>query len=66
MGIGIVIGDEEVEVLVAMGGQRSNVDQPAIVESHTLWKAMEVCRDLSFNKVTFEGDIQVIANAINM
>lgn len=48
-----------------MGGQRSNVDNPTIAKSYAMWKAMEVYKDFNFNKVIFEGDAQVIVNAVN-
>lgn len=68
VGIEIIIRDEEWEVLVAIGGQRNNIDQPVVAENHALWKArkaIEVCRDLRFDKVIFDGDAEVIINAVN-
>lgn len=65
MGLGVIIRDEEGEVLVVVEGQQSNVDQPAVAESYALWKAMEVCRDLNMERVIFEGDAQLIVKAVN-
>lgn len=50
VGIGVVIIDEEGKVLVAIGGQRNNVDQPTIAETHALWKVMELCRRHNSNE----------------
>ncbi|XP_042965938.1 uncharacterized protein LOC122299618 [Carya illinoinensis] len=65
VGIGVVIRDEEGEVLVATGEQMNYMTDAAIAESFALRKALEVCRDLNFNNVWFEGDAQNIVNAVN-
>ncbi|KAF5452147.1 hypothetical protein F2P56_027178 [Juglans regia] len=65
MEIGIIIRDEEGEVLVVVEGQQRYVVQPAVAESYALWKAIEVCRDLNLERVIFEGDAQVIVKAVN-
>ncbi|XP_042974642.1 uncharacterized protein LOC122306274 [Carya illinoinensis] len=57
--------DEEGEILVAAGEQMNYMIDAAIVESFALRKAMEVCHDLNFNNVWFEGDAQNIENAVN-
>ncbi|XP_041003960.1 uncharacterized protein LOC121249317 [Juglans microcarpa x Juglans regia] len=66
VGLGrVVIRDEEREILVAVGEQKRFVLDSTVAESYALWKALEVCRDLNFRKVLFEGDAQVIVNAGN-
>ncbi|XP_040998224.1 uncharacterized protein LOC121244278 [Juglans microcarpa x Juglans regia] len=65
MGMGIVIRDEEGEVLVSVCDVRNHVDHPAIAESWALWKALEICNKLALSRVTFEGDAVVVINGIN-
>ncbi|XP_042962610.1 uncharacterized protein LOC122296880 [Carya illinoinensis] len=62
---GIVIRDEMGEVLTACYDQRSHVQIPAMAECLALWKALELCRDLGFCRVWFEGDAQTIVKAVN-
>ncbi|XP_042939453.1 uncharacterized protein LOC122312659 [Carya illinoinensis] len=64
-GFGIVIRDEKGEVLTACCDQRPHVQNPAIAECLALWKALELCRDLGFCRVWFEGDAQTIVKAVN-
>ncbi|XP_035545169.1 uncharacterized protein LOC118348227 [Juglans regia] len=49
MRIGVMIRDEEGEVLVVVEGHQRNVDQPAVAKSYALWK----------------GDAQLIVKAVN-
>ncbi|KAG2708037.1 hypothetical protein I3760_05G172800, partial [Carya illinoinensis] len=79
VGVGVVIRDRKGKSWLQWVDKEVIIDHPAIVESHTLWKAVEVCRDLNFNKVIFEevcrnlnfnkvifeGDSKVIVNAVN-
>ncbi|KAG2675064.1 hypothetical protein I3760_13G167000 [Carya illinoinensis] len=64
-GLEIVIRDEMGEVLTACCDQRLHVRLPAMAECLALWKALELCRDLGFCRVLFEGDAQVIIKAVN-
>ncbi|XP_035546588.1 uncharacterized protein LOC118348634 [Juglans regia] len=65
VGLGVLIRDEDGKPLVAVEGQKDNVDHPAVAEAQALWKAMVICRDLRLEKVIFEGDAQVIVKAVN-
>ncbi|KAF5477421.1 hypothetical protein F2P56_004061 [Juglans regia] len=65
VGIGVVIGDEDGEMLIAVEGQKYDVDQPVVAEAHALRKALDVCRELSFDKVLFKGDAQVFIKTVN-
>ncbi|XP_040994279.1 uncharacterized protein LOC121245522 [Juglans microcarpa x Juglans regia] len=65
MGIGVIIWDERGEVLAAYCDQKKYVQQPATTECMALWKAMELGRDLGFNRVIFEGDAHTIVKAVN-
>ncbi|KAF5442058.1 hypothetical protein F2P56_037243 [Juglans regia] len=64
VGLGVVIRDEEGEILVA-AREQINLTDSATAECLALWKAMEVCRELNFNRVLFEGDAQAIVNVVN-
>ncbi|KAF5481803.1 hypothetical protein F2P56_002425 [Juglans regia] len=65
MGMGIVIRDEEGEVLVFICDVRKHVVDPALAESWALWKALEICNELALSKVIFEGDAASVINRIN-
>ncbi|KAF5468871.1 hypothetical protein F2P56_012982 [Juglans regia] len=65
VGLGVVIRNEEGEIMAAVGEQKSFISDPAIAEVYALRKAMELCRDLNFGRVIFEGDVQVIVNVVN-
>ncbi|XP_035547284.1 uncharacterized protein LOC118348864 [Juglans regia] len=65
VGLGVLIRDEDGKPLVAVEGQKDNVDHPVVAEAQALWKAMVICRDLRLEKVIFEGDAQVIVKAVN-
>ncbi|XP_041007947.1 uncharacterized protein LOC121252406 [Juglans microcarpa x Juglans regia] len=67
MRVGIVFQDEEGEVLASVCDVKQHVDNLAVAESMTLWRAIEMCRELSFSysKVIFEGDATVVINRIN-
>ncbi|XP_041009441.1 uncharacterized protein LOC121253501 [Juglans microcarpa x Juglans regia] len=65
VGLGVVIRDEGEEILVVAREQKKILTDSATAECLALWKAMEVCRELNFNRVLFKGDVQVIVNAVN-
>ncbi|KAF5442911.1 hypothetical protein F2P56_035519 [Juglans regia] len=65
MGAGIVIWDEEGEVLVSLWMPKGNVCSPIVAEVHALWRAVELCTELRFTNVVFEGDALTIIDAIN-
>lgn len=65
MGVGIYIRDEASEVLVSVYDVKERVDNHALAESMALWKALEICSELSFSRVSFEGDAAAVINAIS-
>ncbi|XP_041001550.1 uncharacterized protein LOC121247238 [Juglans microcarpa x Juglans regia] len=65
MGAGVIIRNERGEVMATCHDQKQNVFEPALAECYALRKAMDFCRDLNFDKVTFEGDAQVVINTVN-
>lgn len=64
MGMEIIIRDEEGKALLAVCGYRNMVQKPDIAECYALRKALEICRDLNFQKVIFEGDAKAIIMAV--
>ncbi|XP_042973011.1 uncharacterized protein LOC122304814 [Carya illinoinensis] len=66
VGVGVIIRNERGEVMVACHEQKLNVADPVTAECYAFRKAMDLCRDLYFDKVIFEGDAQVIINAVNV
>lgn len=65
MGFGIVIRDFHGEVMACSDTPQSFHSYPLVVEFRALWKAMNLYVELGFDHVQFEGDSQVLVNAIN-
>lgn len=65
MGVGIVIKDSNGDVLALISAPKYYVASPFIVESNALWKAMEMCNELGFRDVIFEGDAKAIIDVVN-
>ncbi|XP_041003989.1 uncharacterized protein LOC121249345 [Juglans microcarpa x Juglans regia] len=65
MGAGVIIRNEKAEVMATCNIQKRNVVELALAKCYALRKAMELCKDLNFDKVTFEGDAQVVINVVN-
>lgn len=56
MGAGVVIRDEEGEVLASLCMSKPQVTSPIIAETTTLWRAVKLCAELKIDKVLLEGD----------
>ncbi|KAF5450110.1 hypothetical protein F2P56_014981 [Juglans regia] len=65
MGAGVIIRNEKGEVMATCHAQKQDVVEPALAECYALRTAMDLCRDLNFDKVIFEGDAQIVINAVN-
>ena len=65
MGAGVVIRDEEGEVLTCLCMPRTNICSPIVAELQALWRAVEVCTELRFVNVEFEGDALTIVDSVN-
>ncbi|XP_042950227.1 uncharacterized protein LOC122282332 [Carya illinoinensis] len=65
IGAGVVIRDEEGEVLTCLCMPRTNIYSPIVVELQELWRAVNVCTELRFINVEFECDALTIVNAVN-
>ncbi|XP_042962682.1 uncharacterized protein LOC122296954 [Carya illinoinensis] len=65
MGIGVVIRDENGDVMVSLCSQRRNVRDPLVAELQALRQAMKLCADLNITDVIFEGDALKVVKAVN-
>ncbi|XP_042956923.1 uncharacterized protein LOC122292545 [Carya illinoinensis] len=65
VGMGMVIWDEEGEIMAYLCTAVDCLQDPTIGEALALRRAMLLCEELGFLKVILEGDSQVIVKAIN-
>ncbi|XP_042942878.1 uncharacterized protein LOC122277061 [Carya illinoinensis] len=65
VGIGIIIRDENGDVLVAACGRRKYLHHPATAESLALRRAAEIYTELNYTKVILEGDAKGVIEAVN-
>ncbi|XP_042974665.1 uncharacterized protein LOC122306301 [Carya illinoinensis] len=65
MGIGVVIRDENGDVMVSLCSQKRNVRDPLVAELQALRQAMKLCADLNITEVIFEGDALKVVRAVN-
>ncbi|XP_040987787.1 uncharacterized protein LOC121235506 [Juglans microcarpa x Juglans regia] len=64
MGVGVVIRDSEGKLMASCCDRLQMVTQAVVAESTTLRTTAKLCSELGFNRVLFEGDAQVVVNAI--
>ncbi|XP_042954569.1 uncharacterized protein LOC122290978 [Carya illinoinensis] len=64
-GYGIIIRDEQGNIMVCVCASHKPVVKPVMAEGLALRRAMEVCADLGLGRVVFEGDAQIIVQAVN-
>lgn len=65
MGLGVVVRDHMGVFLAGLSTSAGFAFQPIIVEFLALWRAMELCHELGFDKVQLDGDVKTLINAIN-
>ncbi|XP_035551510.1 uncharacterized protein LOC118349853 [Juglans regia] len=65
MGLGVVIRNENGEVVACACSRRLPAPNSDVAESVALWFAVELCCELGFNRVTFEGDAQAVVKDVN-
>ncbi|XP_042958163.1 uncharacterized protein LOC122293740 [Carya illinoinensis] len=65
MGIGVVIRDENGDVMVSLCSQKRNVQDPLVAELQALRQAMKLCANLNITEVIFEGDALKVVRAVN-
>ncbi|KAF5451273.1 hypothetical protein F2P56_026390 [Juglans regia] len=65
MGLGVVMRNEKGEVLACACSRRLPAINYDVAETVALWFAVELCLDLGFNRVTFEGDAQSVVKVVN-
>lgn len=64
MGIGIILRDSYGEVLACLSSPKFFLYQSIVTEYWALWRALIFCSELGIEKALFEGDAQVLINAI--
>jgi hypothetical protein len=55
MGVGVVVQDEEGEVLAAMAKVVPYVTDPIVAEVVAVWRAINLCCVMGFQRLVFEG-----------
>lgn len=65
MGIGVVINDSIGEVLARLSLRAKSHSKSIVAKIAILRRAMVFCLELGFDQVQFEGDAQLVVNAIN-
>lgn len=64
MGLGIVIRDCEGDLQAGLIAPREYVNLVFLAKCNALLRAMDMCQDLGFNLVEFEGDAKAVIDAI--
>ncbi|XP_040996099.1 uncharacterized protein LOC121242276 [Juglans microcarpa x Juglans regia] len=65
MGIGVVIRDSAGDIQVVLATQRNFVTSAYLAERYALLRAVNLCTDLGFENVEFEGDAKAVVDAVN-
>ncbi|XP_042939565.1 uncharacterized protein LOC122274608 [Carya illinoinensis] len=65
MGAGVVIRNENGDLMVSVCSQKQNVCNPLVAELQALWCALRICADLNLTEVVFEGDALNIVKVVN-
>ncbi|KAF5447234.1 hypothetical protein F2P56_032802 [Juglans regia] len=64
MGMGVVIRDNNGDLQATLVAPRDNIVSAFMAESVALLRAMELCQELGFNMVEFEGDAKAVVDAV--
>ncbi|XP_035547305.1 uncharacterized protein LOC118348876 [Juglans regia] len=64
VGLGIIIRNSKGEVMAAYSEPQRMKAKAVLVEAIALRRTIEVCKEMGFNKVVFEGDTLVMINAL--
>lgn len=64
MGLVVIIRNCEGEIMASCCELLNMVSQSVEAEALALRKAVELCIDMGFSKVIFEGDVQVVIKAV--
>jgi ribonuclease HI len=65
LGFGVVVRTENGTVVAAQSKTLEGTLDPTIAEAHAALLAIQLCRERGFTKVHFEGDTQIVVNAVN-
>ncbi|XP_042939525.1 uncharacterized protein LOC122274565 [Carya illinoinensis] len=63
-GYGIIIRDEQGSIMLCVCASHKPIVKPVMAEGLALRRAMEVCVDLGLGRMVFEGDAQIIVQAV--
>lgn len=64
MGIGILVQDNQGEVLACLNASQNFNSQPILAEGLALWRVIEFSKEMGIPCVQLEGDAQILINAI--
>ncbi|KAF5449973.1 hypothetical protein F2P56_030363 [Juglans regia] len=65
MGLSAIVRDSIGNVQAVVTGPKDHISSAAQAESVALLRAMDLCIELGFNQVCFEGDVKAIVDAVN-
>lgn len=65
MGIGLIIWDYQGDIMACLCSSQSLLSHLIVVEYIALRRAITFCMELGFVSTQFEGDSQILINAIN-
>lgn len=65
MGLGVVVRDEEGEVLLSLCNPMEGLSNSATAELYALWEPLKVCAELNWAKAIFEGDALSVIKYVN-
>jgi ribonuclease HI len=65
MGEGVVLRDEKGEGILAVAQFLPQVTDPSMAKVVALWKAVQICGELGYTKVVFEGNSLLITESLN-
>ncbi|XP_059429127.1 uncharacterized protein LOC132162934 [Corylus avellana] len=65
MGFGAVVRDEQGTVKAAISKTMVGRLDPSVAEGRALLVAIGLCKEMGFRDIQFEGDAQVVINAVN-
>jgi ribonuclease HI len=65
MGFRVVVRDERGSAVVALCKTSLGRLDPQVVEARAVLMAIQVCKEMGFSKVHFEGDAKVVIDAVN-
>lgn len=62
--MGIIARDCNEDILALMCSKTKFVISPFLLGCNALWRSMELCKELGFREVIFEGDAKTVIDAM--